>query len=261
MAPFLVRSCPRGALLIKAAGGMRLAPLPTSTCTIAGLPTHAKRSQDFVRIAKARGSDLQRCPACPAVKFSISGAVVMFMPRKRRRPEYPGEFGEYGNELLKPIVIEKPPLIDEDKFTSYKTKELKRIRNLMIRKIQLLCVHFEIDWNDPDKWGKLSLFLAFAHVPGMQIVDKSRGGGAPPGPRKKLRNQYPSLLVCEVNKIKNERGEGIVDAIGVLKRRNVQKYREYSEGAIKARYYRELRILKKYALSLTALDKLTDTES
>ena len=58
-------------------------------------------------------------------------------------------------------------------------------------KLKLLCDHFKIRRNDPDKWRKLALALAQNHVPGFQ-EKKSRGRG-----RHKGWNDIEELIVFQ----------------------------------------------------------------
>jgi len=162
------------------------------------------------------------------------------MPRKRLYPEFPATFGEYTTELREPIVRGTPPyglLVDANQIRCFQEEDGKRIGHTLLRKVQLLCAHFGVEWNDPNKWFKLSILLACVHVPGMQIVDTPRRErGAPPGPRKALRkigSLDPSdqfSFVRQVNEIKAEQKTGISEAIGKLKKQHRQKYPETESG-------------------------------
>jgi hypothetical protein len=184
------------------------------------------------------------------------------MPRKRVCPEFPGRFGEYPKALLEPIVRQKPLAglldltTDDEKKRRYEA-ERDQIRDARHFKLTLLAKHFGLDWNgahtkcDTEKvLCELAALLMLAHVPGMQIVDApKRRRGAP-------RKAFPdiralSTFVTEVDAIEAERKKGISDAIIVWKRRNKN---DDTEPKLRARYYRQQRLMKKLAAALDGLE-------
>jgi len=97
--------------------------------------------------------------------------------------EYPSE------DEIAPIPQEKFPIggfVDLDQLVFEKTW-----RPEFGEKLKLLCEHFKIRRNDPDKWRKLALALALNHVRGFQ-EQQSRGRG-----RHKGWNDIEELIVFQ----------------------------------------------------------------
>jgi hypothetical protein len=177
-------------------------------------------------------------------------------------PEFPGRFGEYPKALLEPIVRQRPmsgllDVLTDDEKERRSEEERDQIRDARDFKLTLLAKHFDLDWNGAhikwdraNVWCQLAALLMLAHVPGMQIVDApKRRRGAP-------RKAFPdiralSTFVTEVDAIEAERKKGISDAIIVWKRRNKN---DDTEPKLRARYYRQQRLMKNLAAALDGLE-------
>ncbi len=121
----------------------------------------------------------------------------------------------------------------EQKQKQIKTEETMRVCRLIMKKLDLLLAHYGIDENSEQKWMMLSLALGMDCVPGMKVVDHRGSKGRP---AKWLGLNV--ILVLSVDKIANERGKGIADAVQILVKREHQ-WGSYKgkESSLETRYY------------------------
>src|SRR5262249_6817005 len=86
-----------------------------------------------------------------------------------------------------------------------------------------------------DPLGRLALRLARDVVPGFRTVESSCDLPRKPG---RPRRWPPAALVALwVNRIKDQRNRGVVDAIRVLQKRDPKTFGEYSARTLQSRYY------------------------
>src|SRR5262249_3044123 len=125
------------------------------------------------------------------------------MTRKRRAPNYTGALAQ--------------PIHWED---HYKVRGLGQaiqepddaaIRKRLVEKVRLLFEHYKIDPSDEQRWQKLAMRLALAHVPGLQFANRPKRG------RKPKTGLYDEL-VRTVDDVKSRTGKRTKYAIRKLQR-------------------------------------------
>jgi len=135
----------------------------------------------------------------------------------------------------------------EDEKKNCSDEETRRVNETLAWKFDLLAKHFGITWDNDNSWPQLAVQLAFAHVPGMQIIDTPK--------KQRGRPSRHNPMFFQVNLILIERKKGITDAIRAWKKRNNSKD---SVPRLEARYYRERRMIKKLAMEMnTAMDRVS----
>jgi hypothetical protein len=92
-------------------------------------------------------------------------------------------------------------------------------KQLLIREVEakfnLLFRHYGIELSDRSRLQRLAICLALDHLPGMKVVDEQARKGAP----QKWNVLQAKEFVELIDKIKNERGKGVEDAIRTAKKR------------------------------------------
>jgi len=159
----------------------------------------------------------------------------MVMARKRRAPNYTGA-------LAQPIYPE-----DHYKFTgglgqSIREPDVAEISKRAAEKMRLLFEHYKIDPSDEQRWQKLAMSLALAHVPGLQFAKRPKRG-----PEPTWKTGLGDEWVCAVEDMKSRTGKSTEDAIAELKKEPM--WERYSVENLGARY-REWRRWQKRLASL-----------
>jgi hypothetical protein len=137
---------------------------------------------------------------------------------RRRKPRYSGA-------LNKPIIQPLGMLYEPG---SPFRDSLGRQRLL---KLGQLLAHYGIKSEDPGCFQKLAIKLALDWVPGMQVIKEPRARRG--APRKWTLARYREFVET-IDRIQGQRGQGVLDAIRSLKKR--ERLRE-SVGGLETRYY------------------------
>src|SRR5262245_30489095 len=172
----------------------------------------------------------------PAPRRHITSAVkAVVMARKRRAPNYTGA-------LAKPIYEE-----DHYKFTGglgqpIQETDVAAIGKRAVEKMWLLFEHYRIDPSDGQRWQKLAMSLAPAHVPGLQFARRPKRG-----PKPKWPTGLGDEWVRAVEDMKSRTGKGTEDAIAELQKEPM--WERYTVENLGARY-REARHRQKALASL-----------
>jgi hypothetical protein len=157
------------------------------------------------------------------------------MARKRRAPNYTGA-------LVQPIYVE-----DHYKFTGglgqlIQERDVAAISKHAVEKMLLLLEHYKIDPSDEQRWLKLAMSLALAHVPGLQVANRPK-----PGRKPTWKTGLGDEFVREVEDVKFRTGKGTKEAIAELRKK--PKWEKYFAQSLEARY-REARARQKALASL-----------
>ena len=158
------------------------------------------------------------------------------MARKRRAPNYTGA-------LAQPIYLE-----DHYKFTgglgqSIREPDTAAIRKVGLEKMGLLFEHYEIDPNDEQRWQKLAMSLALAHVPGLQFANRPK-----PGRKPTWKTGLGDELVRAVEDVQSRTGvAGIKHALLKLHEDKLGKWKAFENLDVR---YREARARQKALASL-----------
>jgi hypothetical protein len=147
--------------------------------------------------------------------------------------EISGHGKRFSEGLQTPIIqsLSNQPVVDG---VANIDEAINSILNQRIEKLILLLKHYNIEKaNDP--WVLLSLRLACAFVPGLQVLREPLRG---PGRPKKWTSQARDALIAAVEAVHAERGgRSISRSIEILKRREPDAWASLN----KARYYEALR--------------------
>src|SRR5262249_44803461 len=130
------------------------------------------------RIWKARGRPASRRTSSTVDVLALrhplqwDGGDGGTMARKRRAPNYTGA-------LAQPIYVE-----DYYKFTGglgqpIQASDIAAIIKERAQRVQLLFGHYKIDLSDEQRWQRLAMRLALAHVPGLQVANRPKRGRKP----------------------------------------------------------------------------------
>jgi hypothetical protein len=158
------------------------------------------------------------------------------MARKRRAPNYTGA-------LAQPIYQE-----DHYKLTgplgqpNWKLDK-DAIKKRAAEKVRLLYKHYKIDPSDEQRWQKLALRLALAHVRGLQFANRPKRGRKSTWKTTGLGDE----LVRAVEDVKSRTGKGTKEAIAELLKE--PKWKNHSPQNLEARYW-ETRARQKKLASL-----------
>jgi hypothetical protein len=148
----------------------------------------------------------------------------------------PGKLPRFSGALHTPIIqsLSNQPVIDG---VAHIDEAINSILSQRIDKLILLLKHHKLEaMNDP--WLLLSLRLACAFVPGLQVLrEVPRGRGRPKGPKKWTREARDELIAA-VDAVRAERKKrSIANSVHILKRRDPGRWRSLSG----ARYYEAVR--------------------
>jgi hypothetical protein len=160
----------------------------------------------------------------------------------------PRKLPKFSGALRTPIVqsLANQPMKDE---VAHINEAMSSILRQRIEKLILLLKHYNLeDKNDP--WLLLSLRLACAFVPGLQVLREApRRRGRPKGPKKWTAEAHDELIAA-VKAVRAEKvGRTIASSIQILKKRDPTRWRPLNE----ARYYEALRDRKLHSRVLRAL--------
>lgn len=101
----------------------------------------------------------------------------------------------------------------------------------MVDMLQELCVHYGI-LPSPNQYAFLAFHLAKDYVPNFDLLDSSKGRGAP----KKHSVISDAHLVAEIDELNSKRKRGIADACCTLSMRN-GKWKGKEPGTLQTLYY------------------------
>jgi hypothetical protein len=156
------------------------------------------------------------------------------MARKRPAPKYAGALAE--------------PICVEDYYKArglgqaIQEPDVAAISKELVEKIWLLFEHYKIDPSDEQSWQKLAMSLALAHVPGLQVANRSK-----PGRKPTWKTGLDDELVRDLEDEKSGTGKGTKEAIAELRKK--PKWKTYTEENLEARYW-EARARQKVLASL-----------
>jgi hypothetical protein len=156
------------------------------------------------------------------------------MARKRRAPKYAGALAQpiYWEDHYKPRGLGQ--FIQEPDDAA--------IRKRLVEKMRLLFELYKIDPSDEQRWQKLAMSLAIAHVPGLRLANR-------PKPGRKPKTGLYDELVRDVEDVKSRTGKSTNKAIAELLEE--PKWRTYashiSSQSLEARYWEARRRQKKLA--------------
>jgi hypothetical protein len=159
------------------------------------------------------------------------------MARKRHASNYTGA-------LAQPIYSE-----DHYKFTGGLGQPIREPDAAAgikegVEKILLLFKHYKIDPSDEQRWQKLAVSLALAHVPGLQVANRPKAGRP-----STWKTGLGDELVRAVEDVKSQTGKRTQDAIRKLRKDNPGTWGDYPVASLGARY-RETRARQKQRLRL-----------
>jgi hypothetical protein len=145
------------------------------------------------------------------------------MARKRRAPNYTGA-------LAQPIYVE-----DYYKFTgglgqAIQASDIAAISKERVERVRLLFGHYKIDPSDEQRYGKLAVRLALAHVPGLQVANRPKRGRKPT-----WKTGLGDELVRAVEDVMSRTGKSTKEAIAEL--RKEPKWGKYSARSLEIRYW------------------------
>lgn len=122
--------------------------------------------------------------------------------------------GPLRTKIKLPRLPNEPTILADKNKTKEKYEAILKARNNILlgeldKKIPLVFEHHEISTNDSNKWEKLALKLAKAHIPGFQIQHTV-------GRKIKWSDQLYVILYRDVNKVKEENKFNIEEACEYL---------------------------------------------
>jgi hypothetical protein len=160
----------------------------------------------------------------------------------------PRKLPKFSGALQTPIVqsLANQPVIDK---AAHIDEAMSSILGQRTEKLILLLKHYKLE-NTNDPWLLLSLRLACAFVPGLQVLREApRGRGRPKGPKKWTAIARDELIAA-VKVVHAEKvGRTIARSIQILKRRDPSQWKSLNE----ARYYEALRDRTLHSQVLRAL--------
>jgi hypothetical protein len=148
------------------------------------------------------------------------------------RPNYTGA-------LAQPIYVEDHYKV-RGLGQAIQEPDVAAISKRAVEKMRLLFEHYKIDPSDEQRWQKLAMSLALAHVPGLQFANRPKRG------RKPKTGLYDEL-VRAVDDVKSRTGKGTKEAIAELLKE--RKWKTYTPQNLEARYW-ETRARQKALASL-----------
>ena len=161
------------------------------------------------------------------------------MARKQPAPK-----PKYTGALAQPIYLE-----DHYKFTgglgqAIREPDVAAIIKERAQRVQLLFGHYKIDLSDEQRYGKLAMRLALAHVPGLQFANRPKRGRKPT-----WKTGLGDKFVDAVEDERSRTGKSTKDAIAALQKEPGGMWGRYSVESLGARY-REARRRQKALASL-----------
>jgi hypothetical protein len=167
------------------------------------------------------------------------------MTRKRRAPNYTGA-------LAQPIYLEdhyKPRGLGQ----FIQEPDDAAIRKRLVEKVRRLFEHYKIDPSDEQRWQKLAMSLALAHVPGLHFANRPKRGRKPSweaGPHDDL--------VRDVDEVKSQTGKRTKYAIRRLQKVKPEKWGRYTPANLEVRHREARRRAQAQEKALASWQKLLD---